>query len=440
MTQLKRVLGKFDLTMIAIGGTIGSGIFLTPSLIARNLESPLLILGVWVVGGMMALAGSLTFAELGSMMPGAGGVYVYLSRTYGRLFGFLFGWAYLLVVNTGGIAALSIAFATYLGFFIPLGATGIKVVAILGLVLLTIVNVLGVQIGGLFSDVFTILKLIGIAGVITIGMIWGSGTTTDFGAAAGAHPLGLASALAAAMVGVLWSYGGWQHASFTSGEAKDPERSVPFAMVIGALTVAFIYVTINIAYMLLLSPAAIGSSPRVAADAVGTVFGPTGGSLIALTIFISTFGTAGIYTLTAPRIYYAMAADRVFFQQIAVIHPRFNTPANAILLQSAWAIILILFWGTFENLISYVVFTDWIFFGLAATCVFILRRKLPDASRPYRTLGYPITPLFFVLMAAWFVVNTLVEKPEQAWAGIIFLALGVPVYYYWSVRNSHPRT
>jgi APA family basic amino acid/polyamine antiporter len=388
---------------------------------------------------MMALAGSLTFAELGGMMPGAGGVYVYLSRTYGRLFGFLFGWSYLLVVNTGGIAALSIAFATYLGFFISLGATGIKVVAILGLVLLTIVNVLGVKIGGLFSDVFTILKLIGIAGVIIIGMIWGSSTTTDFGAAASAHPLGLVSALAAAMVGVLWSYGGWQHASFTAGEAKDPERSVPFAMVIGALTVACIYITINIAYMLLLSPAAIGSSPRVAADAVGTVFGPSGGSLIALTIFISTFGTAGIYTLTAPRIYYAMAADRVFFQQIAIIHPRFNTPANAILLQSAWAIILILFWGTFENLISYVVFTDWIFFGLAAACVLILRRRLPDATRPYRTPGYPITPLFFVLMAAWFVVNTLVEKPEQAWAGIIFLALGVPVYYYWSGQTSHPR-
>jgi len=440
MTQLKRALGRFDLTMIAIGGTIGSGIFLTPSLIARNLESPLLILGVWVVGGVMALAGSLTFAELGGMMPGAGGVYVYLSRTYGKLFGFLFGWAYLLVVNTGGIAALSIAFATYLGFFLPLGATGIKAVAIAGLVFLTLINVVGVRAGGMFSDVFTVLKLIGIAGVIVIGMMWGSGTTTDFGTAIGTYPSGLVNALAAAMVGVLWSYGGWQHASFTAGEAKDPEHSVPFAMVVGALTVAFIYFTINVAYMFLLTPAAIGSSPRVAADAVGTVFGPTGGSLIAFAIFISTFGTAGIYTLSAPRIYYAMAADGLFFKQIAVIHPTFNTPANAIVLQSTWAIILILFWGTFENLISYVVFTDWIFFGLTAACVLVLRRTLPDASRPYRTLGYPITPLFFVLMAAWFVVNTLVEKPEQAWAGIIFLALGVPVYYYWSVRNPHPRT
>ncbi len=438
MTQLKRALSKFDLTMIAIGGTIGSGIFLTPSLIARNLESPILILGVWVVGGLMALAGSLTFAELGGMMPGAGGVYVYLSRTYGKLFGFLFGWAYLLVVNTGGIAALSLAFATYLGFFIPLGATAIKAVAILGLILLTVINVVGVKAGGMFSDVFTLLKLVGIAGVIAVGMFWGSTTVTDFSAAAGTPPLGLMSALAVAMVGVLWSYGGWQHASFTAGEAKDPERSVPFAMVVGAAIVALIYVTINVAYMLLLSPEAIGNSPRVAADAVSTVFGPAGGSLIALTIFISTFGTAGIYTLTAPRIYYAMAADGVFFKQIAEVHPRFNTPANAILLQSAWAVVLILFWGTFENLISYVVFTDWIFFGLAAACVIILRRRLPDAVRPYRVIGYPVTPLFFVLMAGWFVVNTLIEKPEQAWAGIIFLALGVPVYYYWSTRNSRP--
>lgn len=439
MTELKRALTRFDLTMIAIGGTIGSGIFLTPSLIAKNLESPVMILGVWIIGGLMALAGSLTFAELSGMMPGAGGVYVYLSRTYGKLFGFLFGWAYLLVVNTGGIAALSIAFSTYLGFFIPLGPSGIKLVAILGLVFLTVLNVGGVKAGGIFSDAFTVLKLAGIAGVILVGFVWGSGTNANFSLAGSGIHSGLPGALAAAMVGVLWSYGGWQHASFTAGEARDPERSVPFAMVAGAVVVAVVYITINIAYMLLMSPAAIGNSPRVASDAVSVVFGPIGGSLIAMAIFISTFGTAGIYTLTAPRIYYAMAADGVFFRQIASVHPRFHTPANAILLQSGWAIILILFWGTFENLISYVVFTDWIFFGLAAACVLILRRRLPDASRPYKTLGYPITPLFFILLAAWFVVNTLIEKPEQAIAGIIFLALGVPVYYYWSTRQAHSR-
>jgi APA family basic amino acid/polyamine antiporter len=439
MPQLKRALTKFDLTMIAIGGTIGSGIFLTPSLIARSLESPLLILGVWLVGGLMALAGSLTFAELGGMMPGAGGVYVYLSRTYGKLFGFLYGWAYLLVVNTGGIAALSIAFATYLGFFVPIGATGIKVVAIGGLLFLTILNVAGVKAGGIFSDVFTILKLAGIAGIIIVGFVGGSSSATDFSLLPHMSGTHLLSALAVAMVGVLWSYGGWQHASYTAGEAKNPERSVPFAMVVGALTVALMYSVINVAYMLLLSPATMGASSRVAADAVGSVFGVVGSSAIALAIFISTFGTAGIYTLTAPRIYYAMAADGIFFRRIAAVHPKYSTPANAILLQSAWAIALILFWGTFENLISYVVFTDWIFFGLAGAGVLVLRRRLPHADRPYKTLGYPFTPLFFVLLAAWFVANTLIEKPEQAWAGMIFLALGVPVYYYWSRKSPHTK-
>jgi basic amino acid/polyamine antiporter, APA family len=438
MPGLKQDLTRFDLTMIAIGGTIGSGIFLTPSLVARNLESPLLILAVWVVGGLMALAGSLTFAELGSMMPGAGGMYVYLSRTYGKLFGFLFGWAYLLVVNTGGIAALSIASATYLGFLIPMSTTEIKAVAVAGLLLLTVLNIRGAKIGGIFSDVFTLLKLVGIAGVITIGFVWGSSATTDFTTPSPGSPRNLSSTLAAAMVGVLWSYGGWQHASFTAGEAKNAKHSVPFAMVAGASCVALIYVTINIAYMFLLPPGAIGNSPHVAADAVSRVFGSTGGDLIALAIFISTFGTAGIYTLTAPRIYYAMATDGVFFRRVAEVNPHYRTPANAILLQSGWAIILVLFWGTFENLISYVVFTDWIFFGLTATCVFALRRRHPGSQRPYRTWGYPLTPLLFVALALWFVVNTLIEKPEQAWAGIIFLALGVPVYYYWRGRISHP--
>lgn len=440
MTQLKRALTKFDLTMIAIGGTIGSGIFLTPSLIARHLESPILILAVWVVGGVMALAGSLTFAELAGMMPGAGGVYVYLSRAYGRLFGFLFGWAYLLVVNTGGIAALSIAFATYLGFFVPLGTAEIKIVAVLGLAFLTAINVLGIKPAGILSDVFTVLKLVGIVGVILVGFIWGSTATSDFSALVAAPSSGLFSALAGAMVGVLWSYGGWQHASFAAGEAKEPERSVPFAMVAGALTVVFVYITINVAYLFLLSPAAIANSSRVAADAVSAVFGAVGASVIALAIFISTFGTAGIYTLTAPRIYYAMADDGVFFKRIAQIHPRYHTPANAILLQSVWAIILILFWGTFENLISYVVFSDWIFFGLAAACVPILRITRPDEKRPYRTLGFPVTPIFFVLVAAWFVGYTLLEKPMQAWMGMIFLALGVPVYYYWSKHNPQTKT
>jgi APA family basic amino acid/polyamine antiporter len=436
MSDLKQDLTRFDLTMIAIGSTIGSGIFLTPALVAHHLTSAPLILGAWVIGGLMALAGSLTFAELGGLMPGAGGMYVYLSRTYGKFSGFLFGWAYLLVVNTGGIAALSIAFSTYLGVIIPMSPLMTKVVAIGGLVLLALLNMRGVKAGGIFSDLFTILKLLAIAGVILIGFTMGSAAHTDF-ATLPVLPEGtLAGALAAAMVGVLWSYGGWQHASFTAGEAKDAKHAVPFAMVIGASVVVLVYIGINIAYMFLLSPDAMGNSSRVAADAIGSVLGPAGGTAIALAIFISTFGSAGIYTLTVPRIYFAMARDGIFFKSVAVLHPLYRTPVNAIALQTVWAVVLILFWGTFENLISYVVFTDWIFFGLTGAAIFVQRWQHPGAQRPYRTRGYPLTPLFFVGMALWFVVNTLMEKPEQAIAGIILLALGVPVYYYWRKRNA----
>ncbi len=278
-----------------------------------------------------------------------------------------------------------------------------------------------------------------IAGLIAVGLGWGSGSVTDFTASPGVFPHGLGSGLAVAMVGVLWSYGGWQHATFTAAEARDPRRGVPRALILGSATVTLVYLLSIIAYMLLLSPAQMGASQRLAADAVAVVLGPTGAAIIAASIFISTFGTAGIYTLTAPRIYYAMAQDGVFFPRVAELHPKYRTPALAILLQSAWAIVLVLFWGTFENLISYVVFTDWIFFGLAAAAVFVLRRKRPNAERPYRTLGYPWTPLFFITLTGWFVFNTLFEKPAQAWAGLAFLGLGVPVYLFWKRRSSQTR-
>lgn len=438
MPQLKQALSKFDLTMIAIGSTIGSGIFLTPATIAHELQTPWLILAVWIVGGLMAIAGALTFAELGGMMPGAGGVYVYLSEAYGGIFGFLYGWSYLLVTNTGGLAALSVAFTTYFGTFVILDPLQQKLVAIGGLVFLTTINVIGVKVGGIFSDVFTILKLLGIGLLIAIGLGWGSSATTNFSAPLGDYTNGIGGALAVAMVGVLWSYGGWQHASYAAAEAKDPRRTVPFAMVVGAIVVTAVYVLTNLAYMFLLPPSAIGSSERVAADAISTILGSPGATLIAGAIFISTFGTAGIYTLTAPRIYFAMANDGVFFNKVAEIHHRFQTPAVAIVIQSVWAIVLIMFWGTFDKLISYVVFTDWIFFGLTAASIFVFRKRKPNAKRPYKTLGYPFTPIFFIAIAAWFVFNTFFERPDQAIAGLGFLALGVPIYYFWKVKNHQP--
>lgn len=431
MAELKRDLSLFDMTMISIGSAIGSGIFLTPALIANALPSPVWILGVWVIGGLMAMSGALTYAELGAMMPRAGGVYVFLTEAYGGLVGFLYGWAYFLVVNTGALAALAVAFSTYFGYFVPLSPTGQMAVAIGGMILVTIINVLGVKAGGIFSDLFTVLKLAGIAILLIVGLGWGSSHTTNFAAPLGNLSNGLTSALTLAFVSVLWSYGGWQHSTFTAAEAKDPKRTVPLSLILGALTVTFIYVSANVAYMFLLSPAQMAASPRIASDALSMVMGPLGGSIIALTIFISTFGTTGIYTLTAPRIYYAMANDGVFFKRVAEIHPKYHTPMFSIIFQTVWAIVLILFWGTFESLISYVVFTDWIFFALAAASVFIFRKQRPNAERPYKTFGYPLTPLFFTVISTLFVIYTLFEKPAEAGAGILFLALGVPVYYYW---------
>jgi APA family basic amino acid/polyamine antiporter len=282
------------------------------------------------------------------------------------------------------------------------------------------------------------LKLGGIAALVIIGFGWGSHQAVPAEAAAVTAGGLTASAIAAAMVGVLWSYGGWQHATFAAGEARNPARSVPLAMIVGATVVTIVYILANISYLLMMPPGAIARSPRLAADAVSGVLGPAGGMMIAFAIFLSTFGSVGIYTLTAPRIYFAMARDGLFFRSVAGVHPRFRTPVAAILLQSAWAIVLILFWQTFDMLISYVVFTDWIFFGLTGAAVIVLRKRRPDAERPYRTLGYPATPLFFVGISLWFVVNTLIDKPAQAWAGLGFLAAGVPVFYYWKRHHDRP--
>jgi len=434
MAEFKRSLTLFDMTMIAIGGSIGSGIFLTPATIARDVGSPWLMVAVWVMGGLITLAGALTFSEAAALLPQAGGQYVFLTRAYGGLVGFLFGWAYFLVVNAGGLGALSVAFATYLGFFVPLGPMETKAVAIIGLLLLTSINVVGVKAGAMFSNVFTVLKLVGIAGLVAVGLSMGSPHTTDFSLSLVGAPPGLWGALALGMVGVLWSYGGWQHATYASGEIKNPQRTLPLAMTAAAVAVTALYLLANLAYMFLLTPGQMAASPRVAADAVGTVLGSVGGSLISLAIVISTVGVVGIYTLTAPRIYYAMAADGVFFKKVAEIHPRFHTPAFSIVFQSLWAVVLILFWGTFENLISYVVFTDWIFFALAGASVIVLRRTMPDAPRPYRVPGYPWVPLFFVGASTCFVVMTLIAKPAQAGVGLGFLGLGVPVYYAWKSR------
>ena len=434
MTELKKDLRLYGLTMVAIGSCIGSGIFLTPSQIAGHLPSPLLILLVWGLGGVITLTGALTFAELGAMFPQAGGVYVYLKEAYGDLFGFLYGWVYLVVITSGANAALSIACAYYLAFIFPLNDTGIKVVAIMALILVTVVNILRVRAAEIFTNLFTGFKLVGIAAVIGIGLLFGKVRPSFVESVANPESFSLTAALGLALIGVLWSYGGWQHATFVAGEARDPRRNIPRAMIIGALIVSAVYLLTNLAYLFLLPIDRIASSESLAADAVSTLI-PFGGVIIALLIAVSTFGTLGIYTLSAPRIYYAMAKDGLFFKKLAWVHPRFRTPVFAIVIQSVWAMVLLLFWGTFEDLITYVVFTDWIFFGLTAFGLFILRVKRKDLERPYKTWGYPIVPFIFVAITFLFVLNSLIEKPLHAWAGLILMSVSLPLYYYFKKKQ-----
>jgi basic amino acid/polyamine antiporter, APA family len=435
MAQLDRKLTLYGLTMIAVGACIGSGIFVTPYEIVQAVPHHGFALLVWCLGGLIALTGALSFAELGGMYPQAGGVYVFLKEAYGELAGFLYGWIILLVINTGALAALGIALAEYLSYFFPFGYWGKIGIAALVIAGLTVFNLFGVNASQWLANVFTGLKLLAITGIIVLSFWFfePAKVALNFDLSSDTPPR-LASAMLLGLIGVLWSFGGWHHASYLAGEAARPQRTVPRAMVWGALIVTLTYVLANLGYMLLLPLDAIAGTTRVAGEAMAQVFS-FGGKLMAVVIAISIFGTIGIYTMSAPRIYYAMAQDGIFFRQLAAVHPRFHTPAAAMLLQAAWAIVLLLSWGTFSGLITYVTFMDIAFMALAGASVFVLRVKRPETERPYRTWGYPFVPAIFVLISSAFVVNTLIERPAQAWAGLALLAIGIGVYWGFKKRQ-----
>jgi APA family basic amino acid/polyamine antiporter len=435
MAKLAKELTLYGLIMVAIGSCIGSGIFVTPSQIAGLIPSSGLILLVWALGGLIALTGALTFGELGSLFPQAGGIYVFLKEAYGGLLGFLYGWAYLVIITSGSIAVLALAFSHYLSFFIPMDNTWKTISSIITIALLTTLNVFRAKFGEIFSNIFTGLKIIGILVIIFAGLLFGNSDLSfrDFGLT-GSSSAGI-SGFGIALTGVLFSYGGWQHASFLAGETKNPSRNVPIAMITGAAVVTLMYLLVNTAYMLLLPVNSIVTSEKVAAEAVSTVI-PFGGMLVAGLIAVSTFGTIGIYTLSTPRIYYAMAEDGLFFKSIAKVHPVFKTPVNAIITQSAWSVVLLLFWGTLENLITYTVSVEWIFFTLAAAGIFIFRKKLKNTKRPYKTFGYPVTPLIFIIINTWFVFNIMINKPLHMVIGFGFLLLGVPLFLYFKKKNA----
>jgi APA family basic amino acid/polyamine antiporter len=434
VTKLARELTLYGLTMVAIGSCIGSGIFVTPAQIAGLVPSAWYIIGVWAVGGLITLTGALTFGELGGLFPRAGGIYVFLKEAYGGWIGFLYGWAYLLIITSGSIAVLSLAFTYYLSFFIPMDNTMKIITSIIVIIAVTTLNVLRAKFGEMFSNLFTGLKIAGICIIIFFGLYYGKGSLSFGHAAAASAGNVTLTNFGVALVGVLFSYGGWQHASFLAGEVKNPERTVPFAMTIGAIVVIVVYLLVNVSYMFLLPVSKIAVSQKVAAEATAVVF-PSGGMLVAAIIAICTLGTIGIYTLSSPRIYYAMANDGLFFSELAKVHPKFRTPVFAIITQSVWSILLLVFWGTFEDLITYTVSVEWIFFAFAAFGIFIFRRRMKNSNRPFKTPGYPVTPIIFIGIVLWFVINIWTNKPLHAEVGAGFLILGLPFYFYFRKKN-----
>jgi basic amino acid/polyamine antiporter, APA family len=427
--NFKKQLSLYSLTMIAIGSSIGSGIFRTPSEIATYLPSEGLMLLVWVLGGFIALCGALTFAKISTYFSKVGGFYVFLKEAFGDLPAFLYGWSMLIVINTGSLAALSLVFTSYLSSFFVISENTQLLIAIIAIALLTLMNVFGVKLGSIFASIFTTAKLLGIISVVGIGLIFG--TNLDVNISNITFPenennLSLISSFGLALIGVSFSYGGYQHATFIASEVKDANKVVPKALILGILIVCLCYLTINFAYLKLVPIHSIAASGSVASDAISTVW-ILGGKFISFLIILSVLGTIGIYILTAPRIYFAMADDKLFFKKFAEIHPVYKTPFWAIIFQSIWTILLLIFWKTFSNLITYVVFVDTAFFFLTAAAYFKLIKK--------KTIIGSIAAIIFMAMSAFIILNTLIEKPQQAIAGIIFLGIGTVLYIFFKKKR-----
>jgi APA family basic amino acid/polyamine antiporter len=434
--DLARSLGLRELVLIVVGTVIGSGIFIVPGAVLRQTGFDVgPALSVWLVGGLLSLLGALAYGELGAMVPEAGGLYVYLRDTFGRLPAFLYGWTLFFAISSGSLATLAVAAGNYLDQIVPLSAATRKVVSVAMVLAVGAINVRGTRHGAVVQNWATGIKVGAIAVMAAVLIGRGTGTQDpDWSWWPRAVDGSLLSGLGLAMIGVLWAYEGWQYVTFSAGEALDPQRTFPRGIVLGTAALMAVYLLANVAYVAALGPRAAGASDAVAADAVRAVVGPGAGKAIAAAIVISMFGAANGLSLTAPRVYFAMARDRLFFRRLASVHPRFGTPAVAVGTSAVWAAVLALS-GTFEQLLTYVVFAGWIFYALGALSLLVYRRREPDRPRPFRVPGYPVTPLVFVAAAGAIVVNTLVARPVQGMLGLGIVLLGVPAYYLWARKD-----
>jgi APA family basic amino acid/polyamine antiporter len=433
---LERTLGLRDLILLIIGTVIGSGIFIVPGAVLRQVEgSAGLAMLVWIVGGILSLLGALTYGELAARSPKAGGIYIYIRDGFSPLLAFLYGWTLFFVISTGAMATLAVAFSAYLGEIVSLTPALRKLIAVGMIAVVTVVNVLGTRKSSDLQNWTTAIKVAAIlimsATLLVLGRGFSGNVATLWTIEAGAS---LAAGLGIAMIGVLWAYEGWQYVTFSAGETLNAQRNFPKALVIGSAVLIGIYLLANLAYIAALGPTKAAQTDSIAASAVTAVVGPGAAKLVALAILVSIFSAANGVALTAPRVYYAMARDGLFFHRLADVHPRFHTPAFAVLAGSVWAAALAVT-GTFEQLFTYVVFSGWIFYALGAASIFIYRRRSPDATSPYRVPGYPWTPLLFILAAAALVINTIATQPVRAAVGLGIVLLGAPAYLIWRSRK-----
>jgi APA family basic amino acid/polyamine antiporter len=429
---LARRLGLFDATMLVMGGIIGSGIFVTPAEVARHVGTPLLIVGVWVIGGLIALAASLVYAELAARRPEVGGQYAYLRDAYGPMPAFLYGWALLLVIQSGGMAAVAITFARYLGNLVELGVPD-GTIAVAVLALLTLINCLGVRSGSNVQSALMVLKILAIAALVMIGWLFAPASTPQ----AALSDLGSMSALAAvgaAMTPVMFSYGGWQTSSFVAGEMRNPQRDLARGLLFGVAAVVLLYTAVAFVCVHALGPTALANSKTPATEVMRLAVGEKGATFIALGIAISALGFLSQGILTAPRVYFAMAEDGLFFRCVADVSSRTRVPIIAIALQGAAAAVIALS-GTFGQILGYVVSVDFLFFGLTGFALFVFRRRDPDQRTAFKAPLHPFTTALFVAACFITVVATVANNPVNSLIGYAILAAGVPACLYWQRKN-----
>ena len=498
--RLAQTLGLFSSTAIVIGSMIGSGIYIVDADIARGTNSPALYLGAWVVTAILTLIGALSYGELAAMMPKAGGQYVYLRESLGPLWGFLFGWTLFLVIQTGTIAAVCVAFGKFLGVFFPsvstthwlwhiahvppwhvgpmvlgnmdIGVSTANLAGIAIVVLLAIVNIFGVGLGAIIQNIFTSAKAIALAALIFLaftightvealqanfanGQFWKNASLSSL------HPVqvgvggptvlvNLFVILAVVQVGSLFSADAWNNITFTAGEVKNPKRNLPLSLILGTGFVLTVYFLVSLAYLLVLpmhgdpngaTVAARGiqyaAEDRVATAALGQLFHSGGAYLMAAAILVSTFGCANGMSLAGARVFYAMSRDGLFFKSVGKLHPRYKTPVAGLLVQAVWTVVLCIS-GTYGQLLDYIIFAELVFYILTIVGLFVLRVKRPDASRPYKAWGYPVLPAIYIVMAAWICIVLLRYKPQYTWPGLVLVVMGIPVYFFWSRRIAKP--